>query len=171
VHYSQRSDGAISRRAARTRTALDYIALAFMMIGSAGAGSALAGEQLTWFRQGVPVSQLRDVLNELRSAEDYGLDPADYVTGVSAEDLRNIALRQLDHPSQVRIDARVSATLQHFLSDLRDGRVTALHDRAERSAAPPSGGLRSIPVPVEYQSANSCQSSPASLPLTIHCVE
>ena len=77
------------------------------------AAAAPAGEPLPWFADGHLTVQATQILEEMRRADVFGLDPADYELGGPAS----------DEAAQRSFEAALSATVARFVKDLHSGRI------------------------------------------------
>lgn len=78
-----------------------------------GAAAAPAGEPLLWFADGSLTVQATQILDEMRHADAFGLEPSDYELSLPASD----ALVRLP------FDMALSATVARFVTDLHSGRI------------------------------------------------
>lgn len=88
------------------------------------AGPAPAADAPLWFDAGRPTTEARQAVEILVSAADEGLDPRDY----DAAHLERRVARALEGPAladapQAQLDTTLTKALQHYLTDLRAGRV------------------------------------------------
>lgn len=88
------------------------------------AGAARAAPALLWFDGGRPNVEARQAVELLASAADQGLEPGDYEAAAFGRRLAQAL--QVPAPSeaaQAQLDATLTAALQRYLGDLRNGRV------------------------------------------------
>jgi len=87
-------------------------------------GQVLAADALLWLDAGRPTAQAKQAVDVLSSAADHGLDPHDY--GAAPLGLRLAQAAQgpvMAEGDQVQFDAVLTAALERYLADLRNGRV------------------------------------------------
>ncbi len=77
---------------------------------------------LVWFRGDRPTASAQAVIQELLTAEDRGLDPADYAASTLIAELTT-NLTATDPAARRAFDLRLSTAVAHFVADLHAGRV------------------------------------------------
>ncbi len=95
-----------------------------LLVLALAAGPAPAADAPLWFDAGRPTMEARQAVEILLSAADEGLDPRDY----DAAGLEHRVARALESPAlaeapQAQLDAALTNGLQHYLADLKTGRV------------------------------------------------
>lgn len=88
-----------------------------------GAAAAPAAEQLLWFRDGHVVAQAAQVLDAMREADAFGLEPADYELNLPTSEIATILADHADERTRRRFDTMVSQTVARFVTDLHSGRI------------------------------------------------
>lgn len=105
------------------------------------AGPAPAADAPLWFDAGRPTTEARQAVDILLSSADEGLDPGDY----DAAHLARRVAQALEGPAladapQAQLDAALTNAVQHYLADLRVGRVSPRQIHAN-FAVPPHAPL------------------------------
>lgn len=95
-----------------------------LMVGGICAVATASANDLTWFDGKHLREQARVVLEEMQSAESYGLDSARYALEVPAADVTRALADASDDQQRERFDAALSAAVARFLVDVRYGRVS-----------------------------------------------
>lgn len=88
-----------------------------------GAAAAPAPERLLWFRDGHVVAQAAQVLDAMRDADAFGLEPADYELDLPASEIATVLADHADGPAQRRFESVLSQTTARFVKDLHSGRI------------------------------------------------
>jgi len=100
-----------------------YVRCLLLVLGIM-AGPAPAADALLWFSAGRPSADASEAADILASAADQGLDPRDYDAAPLARRLTQARLEpMLAEAAQRQLDAALTSALQHYLTDLRNGRV------------------------------------------------
>ena len=97
---------------------------ALLFLLAVAVGPALAADALLWFDAGRPTTEARHAVDALQAAADQGLAPSDYDAAALGRKLTQ-ALQgpALAEGEQANLDAALTAALQRYLEDLRNGRV------------------------------------------------
>jgi murein L,D-transpeptidase YcbB/YkuD len=103
---------------------LPRIVHCLLLVLAVAAGPAPAADASLWFEAGRPTAEARQAVEILVSAADEGLDPRDY----DAAHLDRGVTGALEGPAladapQAQLDAALTNALQHYLADLKAGRV------------------------------------------------
>jgi len=107
----------------RTRTLHTLLAL---LLACAHLNAQQPAAQLLWFQRGRATAQALTVLAEMRAADRYGLQPADYGADLLSEQVARLAAAGGGSPQAVgRLDAALSAAVLRFAMHLHAGRVNA----------------------------------------------
>jgi murein L,D-transpeptidase YcbB/YkuD len=103
------------------------------------------GFEPIWFRSGKPTPQAQRLLQSLRDAGAYGLDPADYeAQWIEAERQALLAARGAQEVRWTSLDFRLSGAALRFVAQLRHGRVDARVSGFELPA--PRAGMDPVEV-------------------------
>lgn len=88
-----------------------------------GAAAAAAPAQPLWFRNEQVVTQAARVLDAMRDADAFGLEPADYELNLPASEIAAILANHADERARRRFAALLSQTAARFVKDLHSGRI------------------------------------------------
>jgi L,D-transpeptidase YcbB len=106
-----------------------------------GAGALRAADPPLWFEFGRPTADARLAIDILSSAAMQGLELADYQADALARRLAQISQDSAAGDSQrAQFDAALTAAMQRYLADLRDGRVDPQRIHADFD------GARKVPM-------------------------
>jgi len=124
----------------RRAFAKPFLGACLLACAAAWAAPALADDALLWFAQGRPNAQAMQAVDALAAAGADGLDPQDY----DADGLRRAVAQARDGSALASdaasaLDASLTVAMQHYLSDLHNGRVDPRKVRA--NFAPPADGF------------------------------
>jgi L,D-transpeptidase YcbB len=111
-----------------------------LFLPAAVAGPASGADALLWFDAGRPKAEAMYALEILGSAADQGLDPHDYHAAMLGRRLAQASQGPpLTEAARSQLDTALTAALQRYLEDLRNGRVDPrrIHARFDVQRQPP----------------------------------
>ena len=112
------------RSAQYSRVVLRKCVQCLVLLLAGAAVPALGADALLWFAAGRPTGEAVRALEILAFASDQGLDPRDYDAALLSRRLTEAAQGPpLPEDTQAQLDAWMTAALQRYLEDRRNGRV------------------------------------------------